>query len=232
MVRSQGAGDSVKRGALLAALLFAHTAHAVGAWLELTPTGGIEIDEATGDLRPALEARLDAIERDYVGSQTIVVRTKSLVAVFDHVRLAVNTNDLFVHWHPDSLVLSKRSFRRIEAFDAATLGRRRADIYENGGAFSSRLDMSHVCPDWRSILELGPAGLAERARSRRATAASDEERLFLDCVAEVYDALARECLRWADLAARKGMGDVALTLREIAAHPPRTLRQALQWAIV
>ncbi len=232
-----GMTDSVSMR-LLAALpflltvLIAQSAYAVGGWLELTPTGGVEIDEAKGVPRPALEARLDAIERECAGRQTIVVRTKSLAAVFDHVRLAVNTNDLFVHWHPDSLVLSKRSFKRIAAFDAVTPARSRAGARANGGAFLSRLDMSHVCPDWQSILELGPTGLAERARRRRETATSDEERLFLDCVAEVYEALARECLRWADFAARKGMEDVALTLREIAAHSPRTFREALQWAIV
>ena len=216
----------------LATALLVQNAHAGGKWLELTPIGGVEIDETTGEPRPALEARLDAIEREYAGGPTIVVRTKSLAAVFDHVRLAVNTNDLFVHWHPDSLVLSKRSFRRIVAFDAATPERSRAVARANGGAFQSRLDMSHVCPDWRSILELGPIGLAERARNRRKSATSDEGRLFLDCVAEVYEALARECLRWADFAARKGMEDVAQTLRGIAAHPPRTLREALQLAIV
>ena len=157
----------------LASALLVQSTYAVGRWLELTPIGGVESDEATGDLRPALEARLDAIERECTGRQTIVVRTKSLAAVFDHVRLAVNTNDLFVHWHPDSLVLSKRSFKRIGAFDAATPERRRAEARKNGGAVWSRLDMSHVCPDWQSILELGPTGLAERARSRRNTAASN-----------------------------------------------------------
>ena len=232
-----GMTDSVSMSRLavfsfLLTALIAQSAYAVGGWLELTPTGGVEIDEAKGVPRPALEARLDAIERECAGRQTIVVRTKSLAAVFDHVRLAVNTNDLFVHWHPDSLVLSKRSFKRIAAFDAVTPARNRAGARANGGAFWSRLDMSHVCPDWQSILELGPTGLAERARRRRSTAKSEEERLFLDCVAEVYDALARECLRWADFAARKGMEDVSQTLREIAAHPPRTFREALQWAIL
>ena len=225
--------DSMRRFAVLAAASFcALSALAVGKWLEAVPTGGVEIDETAGEGRAALEERLDAIERDCSGKPTIALRAKSLAAVFDHVRLAVNTNDLFVHWHPDSLVLSTRSFRRIEAFSRAAPERSRADICANGGAFDSRLDMSHVCPDWRSILELGPTGLAERARRRRETAASDDERLFLDCVAEVYDALGRECRRWADFAERRGMADVALTLREIAAHPPRTLREALQWAIV
>ena len=92
--------------------------------------------------------------------------------------------------------------------------------------------MSHACPDWQSVLALGPKGLADRARKRRATAKTDEERLFLDCVAEVYDALARECVRWADFAEAKGMREVAAVLRENAAHPPRTFREALQWALV
>ena len=43
----------VKKGisALLLIALVAPRAHAVGGWLELTPTGGVEIDEEAGDSR-------------------------------------------------------------------------------------------------------------------------------------------------------------------------------------
>ena len=203
-----------------------------GPWLEWTPLGGVEIDDA-GLPRAELERRLDEIERETKGKPEIVVRAKSLAMMFDNVRLAVNTNDLFVHWHPDSSLLPLRKIKREKEFVARSQGLRDVVPAMNRiGAFKSKLDTSHTCPDWQSIIELGPTGLAERARRRKTTARTDEERIFLDCVAEVYEALSRECLRWAAFAERKGMKDVAAVLRENAAHEPRTFREALQLALV
>ena len=203
-----------------------------GPWLEWTPLGGEEIDDA-GLPRAELERRLDEIERRTEGKPEIVVRAKLLAMMFDNVRLAVNTNDLFVHWHPDGSLLPLRKIKREKEFVARSQGLRDVVPAMNRiGAFKSKLDTSHTCPDWQSIIALGPTGLAERARRRKTTARTDEERIFLDCVAEVYEALSRECLRWAAFAELKGMKDVAAVLRENAAHAPRTFREALQWALV
>ena len=203
-----------------------------GPWLEWTPLGGVEINDA-GLPRAELERRLDEIERETEGKPEIVARAKSLAMMFDNVRLAVNTNDLFVHWHPDSSLLPLRKIKREKEFVARSPDLRDVvPVMNRIGAFKSKLDTSHTCPDWQSIIELGPTGLAERARRRKTTARTDEERIFLDCVAEVYEALSRECLRWAAFAELKGMKDVAAVLRENAAHEPRTFREALQWALV
>ena len=203
-----------------------------GPWLEWTPLGGVEINDA-GLPRAELERRLDEIERETEGKPEIVARAKSLAMMFDNVRLAVNTNDLFVHWHPDGSLLPLRKIKREKEFVARSPDLRDVvPVMNRIGAFKSKLDTSHTCPDWQSIIELGPTGLAERARRRKTTARTDEERIFLDCVAEVYEALSRECLRWAAFAELKGMKDVAAVLRENAAHEPRTFREALQWALV
>ena len=217
---------------LVAFTLCIRPALGYGPWLEWTPLGGVEIDDA-GLPRAELERRLDEIERETEGRPEIVVRAKSLAMMFDNVRLAVNTNDLFVHWHPDGSLLPLRKVKREKEFVARSPGLRDVVPAMNRiGAFKSKLDTSHTCPDWQSIIELGPTGLAERARRRKTTARTDEERIFLDCVAEVYKALSRECLRWAAFAELKGMKDVAAVLRENAAHEPRTFREALQWALV
>ena len=207
-------------------------AFAYGPWLEWTPIGGVELDDS-GLTRAELERRLDAIERETVDSPMIITRTKSLVMMFDHVRLAVNTNDLFVHWHPDGSLLPLRTIKRVKEFASRSHGSGfLGPGTAFGGAFTSRLDTSHTCPDWESVIGLGAKGLAARAKHRRNTACSADERLFLDCVVEVYEALARECLRWADFSERKGMHEVAAVLRENAAHEPRSFREALQWSLV
>ena len=198
-------------------------AAAYGSWQDQTPIGGVELSD--GETRDQLGRRFDAIGRENAAKPYIVTRAKRLAALFDHVQLAVNTNDLFVHWHPNTTILPSCIWGRANSI----AGR---GLWTVRGAFTSSFDVSHACPDWQSVLALGPKGLADRARKRRATAKTDEERLFLDCVAEVYDALARECVRWADFAEAKGMREVAAVLRENAAHPPRTFREALQWALV
>lgn len=215
----------------LIVLLMCAVSFGYGPWLEWIPLGGVEFDES-GLSRAALERRLEEIERETANQPLIVTRAKSLAMMFDNVRLAVNTNDLFVHWHPDCSLLPLRTIKRVKAFATKSGGKFLGPGLALGGAFASKLDTSHTCPDWESILELGPKGLADRARNRRKTAQHEDERLFLDCVVEVYEALSRECLRWAEFADRKGMKDVAAVLRENAAHEPRTFREALQWSLV
>lgn len=77
-------------------LLWAVSTFGYGPWLELTPLGGVELDDF-GLSRAELEKRLEEIERETAGQPSIVARAKSLAMMFDNVRLAVNTNDLFVH---------------------------------------------------------------------------------------------------------------------------------------
>lgn len=211
----------------------AFSAVAGGPWLDKIPEGGIEIDETSGYSTERLRREMDSIEKKYASRPLIVTRTEYLKLYFDHVRLAVNTNDLFVHWHPDTLEIVKRTWKRLSDFrkshpSRANVGRGNID----NGTYTTRLDLSHTCPDWNSVIKLGPRGLADRARERRKTADTESQRIFLDCVAGCYDALARQCLRWADVAERKGMREVAAVLRENAAHEPRTFREALQWSLV
>ncbi|MCQ2390248.1 MAG: hypothetical protein MJ240_02390 [Kiritimatiellae bacterium] len=207
------------------------TALAIGAWVDAVPFGGVEL--GPGEDRAALDLRLDAIARETATGPFVVTRAKWAAAVYDNVRLAVNTNDLFVHWHPDTSLLGRRFQRRLKDFAASAPERAEVGAWmARQGAFCARVDVSHTCPDWRSILTLGPKGLAERARAQLKVATDADARVFLSSVITVYEALARECLRWADLAASKGMVVVAAVLRENAAHPPRTFREALQWALV
>ena len=205
-----------------AAVAAAPCVRAYGPWLEKTPIGGVELSD--GYSRAELERACEEIAAANTNRPFIVTRTKWLTTMFDHVRLAVNTNDLFVHWHPEGMLLPSRYIGRMDWL--------RKTVPDEASYGWSTVDVSHTCPDWKSVLALGPRGLADRARRRRETARTDDERLFLDCVVEVYEALGRECVRWADFAAAKGMDEVAAVLRENAAHAPRTFREALQWALV
>ena len=205
-----------------------------GNWWEWKgPDRSAEIVASSGLSREALWTRLNEIEKAQAGRPYVVARTKMLAEVFAQARLAVRADDTFVDWFPDWGLLSDIRQRRVWRFAKAspvlqTAGGASVHRGTARGAYHACLDPSHVCPDWESILALGPRGLAARARTRRTTAATDGERLFLDSVAEVYDAMVALALRWADVAESRGAAACAATLREVAAHPPRTLREALQ----
>lgn len=204
---------------------------AYGGWLEETPIGGMTL--GPGDDASALKTAVAAIAAENTAAPFIVTRTKQLKYIFEHVALGVNTNDVFVHWHPGTFVLCAQREARIAAFAASHPSRRNCGGWMcRDGAYNTRLDTSHTCPDWESVIALGPKGLAARARRRRETAKTADEQLFLDCIAEVYEALAGECVRWAELCERAGMHESGAVLREIAQHEPRTFREALQWSLV
>ncbi|MFA6631926.1 MAG: pyruvate formate lyase family protein [Kiritimatiellia bacterium] len=202
--------------------------------LTTDPLGGAGLDEGSGLARAELEKMFDAIAAAHAKEPFIVTRTRWLAALFDHVRLAANADNAFVHWFADCDLPGRRCWLRLKAFSESAPERKLCGKWTTAtnGAWRARLDTSHTCPDWESILALGPKGLADRARKRRETAKTDDERLFLDCVAEVYDALSRLCVRWAAVAEKRGMPACAESLRAIAERPPRTLREALQLSLV
>jgi len=194
------------------------------------PDRSAEVVSGSGVSSAELGKLLDAVEAETADRPFIVTRTRQIAVLADKARLAVAPNDVFIDWFPDSYLLVTRRNRRLGAFAAKhpELATTTKWLEGTNGASYSCLDTSHTCPDWESILSLGLKGIAARARARRETAATDDERLFLDCVADAYDSLVRLCLRWADVASRRGAAECAATLREIAAHEPRTLREALQ----
>lgn len=205
------------------------------AWdLDTPPIGGVIVDDAGGLTREGLSAELDRIATETADRPFIVTRTRELVAIMDRVRLAVNTNDVFVHWHPDGRLMELRRNVRIDEWRKKAPERNLVGRWYDAtdGAWLVKLDTSHTCPDWESILSLGPKGLAERARERLKTAEDDEARIFLGCVVEIYEGMCRFCRRWADVARRQGMAACADVLGEIATHPPRTFREALQLSLI
>ena len=183
---------------------------------EAVPGSGL--DKAGVD---ALIARTLAENAD---KPVVVRRTKCLTALFDRARLSVLPGDRFVDCFPEWYVLTDIRNGRLGAELA-----RRYPSARVGSAGWCGLDWSHTCPDWWSVLALGPSGLADRARRRLETAADDRERLFLGCIVECYEAVSRLCVRWADVAEGRGAKACAEDLRWIARNPPATLAQAIQW---
>lgn len=173
-----------------------------------------------------LDTMMESIVRDTADKPLVVTRTKCLTALFDHARLSVLPDDRFVDCFPEWYILTDmRNARLRKALKAYPSSR-------TGNAGYSTLDFSHTCPDWWSVLSLGPKGLADRARKRLSTAETEKERVFLGCVVECYEAVSRLCVRWADVAERRGAKACAEDLRWISKNPPKTFAQAIQWSLL
>ena len=96
------------------------------------------------------------------------------------------------------------------------------------GLYRSRLDLSHTSPDWDNLLNLGIPGLLARAEKLCA----EKPSAFAESVRIVYTAFRGFLLRFADLASRRGLGDLAEMLTFLADHAPETLKQALELGLL
>ena len=217
--------------AAAAACVAVRTPYTLAAWCSPSKMKEMEVDEDGGKSTKELEALLDAVERTYAGRPYLVIRTRYMMTMFDNVRVCLAKNHEFAYWTLDKGLVGKRTSKRIQQFLASS-PRRRFSRKDSNGAFMAILDRSHTCPDWESLLKLGPSGIVARAQERLKTAKNQDEEVFLKCVVELYKAFSRLLVRWGKFAEKKGMTAVAAALKAVAARPPRTLREALQLGLV
>ena len=99
-----------------------------------------------------------------------IARAKAIQYVLENERLYINEHDYFVGLYSlnrlaDSVTFSKwgaesRVLREQELVSQAS-------DFNNSGAVMIWTDYDHVVPDWKSLMELGFAGIRERAREYR-----------------------------------------------------------------
>ena len=91
----------------------------------------------------------------------------------------------------------------------------------------------HCTYSWESVVELGLPGLRERALSTLARVETEEQRVFLRAMMDVYDAISQYMLRYAAAAKAAGMDELARSLTRGAKEKPQDFRTALQllWII-
>lgn len=90
--------------------------------------------------------------------------------------------------------------------------------------------VSNICPDWGLILSQGMLGRKETALVSRQKHRDDPEAaMFLDCVVETIDALLGLTSRYAERADQLGYEQIAHTLEDVPANPPRSFHEALQF---
>lgn len=91
----------------------------------------------------------------------------------------------------------------------------------------------HCVYSWDMLLNEGLGGLKSRVGAELAKCDSEDKRVFLTSISEVYDAISAFISRYADAAEKKGLSTVARNLRNIATNKPTDFASALQllWII-
>ena len=90
------------------------------------------------------------------------------------------------------------------------------------------LGSGHCTYSWESVVELGLPGLRSRALASLEQVETEEQRVFLRAMIDVYDTIARYMLRYAEAARAAGMEDLSASLVKGATEKPQDFRTALQ----
>lgn len=191
-----------------------------------------EINPASGVSLKELEALTDQYFESHRGEPHILTKAALFEIIVTKGRIGVDPADWFAdHLESGGLMNKYLELRRREAnlklspeYEDASV------LFPASGAGYAALDLSHTSPDWKSILELGPAGLRDRARKALQTAETEEQKNFHTAAATVFEAVRKFILRLAEEAERVKAERVTGTLRAIAERPPETFQEALQWA--
>ena len=98
-----------------------------------------------------------------------------------------------------------------------------------GRTFHELGPISNICADWGRVLSQGLLGRRQVALESKARLAADPEAaMFLDSAIETIDAVLELAMKYAEAAYRAGRMDIGDVFSRVPAHPPRSLREALQ----
>ena len=158
---------------------------------------GYEYDPATGLSDEEIRAGLLEVEAECAALPHPIAKAKAIEYVLNNTRIDVNEHDYFIGIYTWNC-----------AIRATTVNKWMDEVFGNvlsevdqtmkslcaSGAISIWPDFDHVVPDWESILQLGFAGIRQRALEYRTMheskrALTEEEKTFFDAIDLQYSAI-------------------------------------------
>ena len=188
----------------------------------------------SGPDQETLKQQLEQYESLHREKPLIQLRAEMLELILTRARIGIDSFDRFAdHLEGRGLLrelnINRRKATR-ELLGEAVL--KSTGLLADNGIFISQMDQSHTSPDWYAVLELGPAGLRDRALAALEKAEDPAAKEFLAAAARAFGAMRRLILRFAALAEKKQLLELAEVMYAIADHPPQTFRQALQLGLI
>lgn len=199
-------------------------------------------DDSTGLSREALEQGFDALLAQSASLSPQMRKAKLFGYILDNARIDVDPCDWFAdHFdHADHILYRLHERRRREMGEGALA--EEAQIIRDGhktGAFFAELDLGHISPGWRYLLDRGLPGIVADTKEKLAACTDEDAREFYEAVLSVYASADRLIARLQAQAEKMGkenpeyrdrMEKLCACLSALRVRAPETLYEALQLA--
>ncbi len=176
-------------------------------------------DQDSGCGPEEIQARMLQYETDNPGKPRILRKAQLLNLIFRYSRIVPEVENYFAGKVADyGLITAQRQQWWQDAWEKQDKSGGMTSFYCSDYSLHGvgyMIDVSHISPDWVSILKLGFTGLRERAQSGNTP--------MHQAAALVYDGAIELCRRL-------GTASRNPALLALSKHPPQTLREAFQMA--
>ncbi len=201
-------------------------------------------DDGTGLSREALEEGFEKLLTEYDSLPPVTRKAKLFGYILENARIDVDPTDWFAdHFdHADHILYRLHERRRRE--QGENVIPEEAGILRKAyktGAFFAELDLGHISPGWRFLLEKGIPGIMAEAREKLAVCEDEVSRVYYEAVLEVYTSALRYMERLETQAKRMGaehpecadrMDKLSACLHALRGRAPETLYEALELAYI
>ncbi len=201
-------------------------------------------DDSTGISREELIKGVDRILEEKKDIPPVKRKAELFSYVLMNSRIDVDPTDWFAdHFDRAGDILYKlHERRRAEAGDTVIPGAKAIiELGRETGSFFAELDLGHVSPGWRFLLEKGIPGIMDMAQKKLKDCADERSALFYQSVITVYEAAAAFIKRLEEQAKRMAekypehqdrMKKLSDCLHSIRTGPPGTFYEALQLSYI
>lgn len=200
---------------------------------------GIGYIEESGIDDDALLNGLERLSKETENLPHPVSRAMAIKYVLENERLYINEHDYFVGLYSLNRLANNTTFQKWEHEartyrDPETL--ERSDDFNRSGAVMIWTDYDHVVPDWKSIMELGFAGIRDRARGykeehKKNDTLNEEMSAFFEGIEIQYTAIIKLIDRMYRVAEQQNFAkaaNIATCLKHLRDGAPTSFYEALQ----
>lgn len=200
---------------------------------------GIGYIEESGIDDDALLNGLERLSKETENLPHPVSRAMAIKYVLENERLYINEHDYFVGLYSLNRLANNTTFQKWEHEartyrDPETL--ERSDDFNRSGAVMIWTDYDHVVPDWKSIMELGFAGIRDRAREykeehKKNDTLNEEMSAFFEGIEIQYTAIIKLIDRMYRVAEQQNFAKaatIATSLKHLRDGAPTSFYEALQ----
>ncbi len=199
---------------------------------------GYECDSNTGLTNDEIKANLSELSNKLSDLPHPVAKANAVKYVLENTRIDINESDYFITLYSCNRLALCSTLKKwkTEKFSEIPEISAIMDDFNKSGAVAVWPDFDHVVPDWQSLLELGFAGIRERARkykkqhSENGTLTDDVEAFFegieieYSAIIEFVDRLYQYALTKTHAKANK----VANCLKNLRDGAPKNIYDAMQ----